>query len=826
MGVVYKAHDTHLDRFVALKVLPPEKVSDAERKQRFVQEARAASALNHPNIVHIYDIATAGGIDYIAMELVEGRTLAELIGQRGLRTEQALKYAAQIADALAKSHAAGIVHRDLKPSNVMVTDAGLVRVLDFGLAKLATSPTDEFAPTRTVRSDAFYTEAGAVVGTLVYMSPEQAEGKPVDGRSDLFSFGVVLYEMVTGRRAFERESRASTLAAILRDEPPPLPPEAPASIKGIIGRCLAKEPSQRYQLATEIRAALEVIRDSSTKNAPAPPRLRHRASWLGMTLAAVAMLAVGGWWFGLRRRAPELSGQRLVSTFPGSHGSASFSPDGSMIAFLDTAKGAPQVWIKNLAQGEPIQITTGNVPAVQPRWSPKNDQIVFSRPGQGIWSTPPLGGPPRQLIRPGRDPNFSGDGERLVFERGHQIWVAKSDGSEPRMVEGVPDSYYSVDSLPALSAHGEQIAFFRPKVGPYGDLWIIPASGGTARRLTFDTRVCSGPVWLPDDRWIIYSSARAGSVTLWRVPAAGGAPEPLTSGAGEDTAPAISPDGRHLIFTNAHNTWSLAVLDLATGNQKELIERRLNLGFPVFSPAGDRIAFMQPEGGDPQIFTLAPDGTDMRQITRGKGEINGLPRWSSDGSFLYFYRALPKPSLRKIPAAGGADFEIAAGWSWVTHSAAREDPSGRRLVYTLVERNTPVATIIRDLRTGNETRLSEVLEDPRWSPDGLLIAGSSQHERMLRICPVAGGTCAQLPGGGLPVWDPSGSTIYFWRQGVRGAPIALWSADLKTRSEKLVAQLGPFSPAQIFFDVSGAGQVVTAPFHEGRTELWLADIKK
>jgi serine/threonine protein kinase len=701
MGVVYKARDTHLDRFVALKVLPPERVADAERKRRFVQEAKAASALNHPNIVHIYDIAKDGEIDYIAMELIEGKTLANLIGQRGLRTDQILKYGAQLADALGKAHAAGVIHRDLKPSNIMVTEAGLIKVLDFGLAKLVENSADEFAPTRTVRPDEVHTEDGTVVGTLAYMSPEQAQGKPLDGRSDIFSFGAVLYEMATGRSAFWRESRASTMAAILRDQPTALPLEVGPGLRGVIGRCLVKEPAERYQQATEVRAALEVIRDSSTDQTAAPATQSRRRWFAGLAAAGAAVIVLAGaaLWVGGRSPAPELSGQRLVSTFAGSHRSATFSPDGSMIAFLNTTNGVPQVWIKNLAQGDPIQITSGDIPAVRPHWSPRNDQIVFSRPGQGIWSVPPLGGAPRQLIRPGRDPNFSGDGERLVFERGHEIWVARADGSDVHRVKGVPEWYYGVDSLPALSAHGEWIAFFRPKIGPHGDLWVIPSAGGTARQLTFDTRLGSGPVWSPDDRWIIYSSLRGGSFTLWRVPAAGGRPEPLTTGAGEDTDAAVTSDGRRLIYTNARNTWTLTLLDLNTGRQKDLIERRIGLAFPIFSPDGERIAFMQPIAGDMQIFTIARDGTDARQMTYGKGEINGLPRWSADGSFVYYYRAYPKTSFRKVAAAGGADTEIVPGWSWETHNAAQEDPAGRRLVYTFQQNNREVATMVRDLST-------------------------------------------------------------------------------------------------------------------------------
>jgi serine/threonine-protein kinase len=250
MGVVYKALDTHLDRFIAIKVLPAEKVADPDRKRRFVQEAKAASALNHPNIVTIHDIDTADGVDYIAMEFLAGRTLAQTILPGGLPIATALECSVQIADSLAAAHAAGIVHRDLKPANVMVGEDGRIKILDFGLAKLALSHGPESSQTVTA--------SGAIMGTVSYMSPEQAEGRPVDGRSDIFSLGAMLYEMVSGVRAFERNSSVSTLAAILHREPPPLR-NAPPDLAAIISRCLRKNPDDRIQRADEVKRALQQV---------------------------------------------------------------------------------------------------------------------------------------------------------------------------------------------------------------------------------------------------------------------------------------------------------------------------------------------------------------------------------------------------------------------------------------------------------------------------------------------------------------------------------------------------------------------------------------
>ena len=342
MGVVYKARDTHLDRFAALKVLPPEKVSDPDRKRRFIQEAKAASALNHPSIITIYDIDQADGIDYIAMEYVAGKTLDELIPRKGMRLSLALKYAVQIADALARAHGAGIIHRDLKPSNVMVDEHGLVKVLDFGLAKLteAAGPEAETAATRT--------GAGTVLGTAAYMSPEQAEGKHIDTRSDIFSFGSMLYEMLTGQRAFRGDTRASTIASILREEPKPISQVSeglPRDAEKIVRRCLRKDPEHRFQTMADLRVALEELKEESDSGAletagEAKPRPRRRLVWaFGCSRSA----GYRGRWSvvpSIQGGTPEapLAAVPLTS-YPGDEYAACFSPDGNQVAFMCRRNG-------------------------------------------------------------------------------------------------------------------------------------------------------------------------------------------------------------------------------------------------------------------------------------------------------------------------------------------------------------------------------------------------------------------------------------------------------------------------------------------------------
>ena len=266
LGVVYKAKDTRLHRFVAIKVLPPEMVTDPERRRRFTQEARAASALNHPNIITIHDVGEADGVHFISMELVAGRTLSALIPRQGIRLSEVLKCAIQMADALARMHAAGIIHRDLKPSNIMVTDQGLVKLLDFGLAKLMESgPNGKNDATCTMGA---VTEAGAILGTVAYMSPEQVRGQVIDARSDLFSLGVVLYEMVSGRRAFHGASSVEVMNAILKDEPLELDAALPPSLNRIIRRCMQKMPDDRFQTALDLAFALDSIPETTARKAP------------------------------------------------------------------------------------------------------------------------------------------------------------------------------------------------------------------------------------------------------------------------------------------------------------------------------------------------------------------------------------------------------------------------------------------------------------------------------------------------------------------------------------------------------------------------------
>jgi eukaryotic-like serine/threonine-protein kinase len=843
MGAVYLATDVEIGRRVAVKVLHPDAVANPERRQRFQQEARAAGALNHPGIVVLHDVGQADGTDFIVVEHVAGQSLETVIGRVRLEARQSISYAGQIADALAAAHAAGIVHRDLKPSNVMVTADGRAKLLDFGVAKLIPGEGDTDKTLTRGEGESPRTAAGAILGTVAYMAPEQLKGEPIDARADIFAFGCLLYEMLTGHRAFQGSTAASTAAALISLEPPPLHDFVtglPADLDRLVTRCLRKDRSRRPQHMSDVRLALDDIRDemdAARESVPAVPATRavdgRRMLTLGLGATVIVAAAAAAWLLAGRRSGfwNATATQRLVSAFPGSHSSPSFSPDGNMVAFVSDASGSPQIWVKDLARGEPIQITHESTPAATPRWSGRGDQIVFTLRDNGIWSVPPLGGVPHRLVENGINPNLSADGARLVFERGPEIWTAAPDGSGARRIDGVPTrQMINVPASPALSPDGRWVAYFQQMEGPNGDLAVIPLAGGTPRLLTHDLREAGSPACTPDGRSIVFWSKRAGSRTLWRVPVEGGSPTPLTTGAGEDADPALTADGRRLIYTNQHNSSSLVVHDLGTGERREVLEQRAVLWMPRGSPTDDRIAFFQEVGPDIHLFTLRADGTDLRQITFGIGEWDIHPSWSPDGRLIYYYRALPAPyGFRNVSAGSGPSLEVVPGWRWETNMHGHVDPSGGKVAYLRQgDPEKPDATFVRDLSSADETLVSAPgdahLHALEWSRDGSTILGW-RHDGSVALCPSSGGECLVVTKGFAPIWGAEGSRIVFLRRGSRPDMRVLMSVGLDGGGEKEHGEIGPMHPLGAIIHRLRDGRVLWTRFQKGRQELWLMDLK-
>ena len=461
MGVVYKARDTELGRIVAIKVLPAGRNEDSERRKRFIQEARAASSLNHPNIVTIHEFLHENGTDFIVMEFVAGRTLDLVIARRALRLPDALKYSLQMADALSKAHSAGIVHRDIKPGNIMVTEDGVVKILDFGLAKL-TAPehlSSETESTETQAHSVPETEEGAIVGTVAYMSPEQAEGRRVDARSDIFSFGAVLFEMLTGQRPFQGPSRMATLASIIREEPKrlaDLAPSMPADLEKLVARCLRKDPERRTQHMSDVKLALQDLKEES-ESGQLPPGLRpnrqHSRTPVLWAIAAVLTVSIAGaFWFNHkpeRGALPRVVNLRQLTADEGLTTTPAMSADGKLVAYAsDRGIGTNlDIWIHPMTEGaQPHRLTTNEADDMYPSFSPDGGSVAFrsNREGGGVYIIPVHGGEERLLARFGTEPRFSADGKSVIYRAGEfssnnflsetRVYVVSATGGSSRLL--------------------------------------------------------------------------------------------------------------------------------------------------------------------------------------------------------------------------------------------------------------------------------------------------------------------------------------------------------------------------------------------------------
>jgi len=662
MGVVFKARDTHLDRFVAIKVLPADKVTDPERRRRFVQEAKAASALQHPNIITVHDIAQADGLDVIVMEHVEGRTLDAMIPRAGMRLGDALTIAVQIARALAAAHAQGIVHRDIKPANVMVTPGGTAKVLDFGVAKLTEIVVPgPGAETRTVAAP---TGEGIIIGTAAYMSPEQAEGKPADARSDIFSFGSVLYEMVTGRRAFAGESAISTLSAVLHQEPTSLD-GLPRDLEKCIRRCLRKDPDKRFQHMDDVRVTLEELKaesDSGTLS-PAPPspagsRPWRRLAWAAAVVSVLLVVSGAAW----RWAAPPAhpGSVRLVplTTFPGNETQPAFSPDGKQVAFSwnGPKEDNYDIYVMLVGTDTPVRLTTDAAEDRLPVWSPDGRRIAFVRSGAkvSVMLMSALGGSERELAEtaqmrwlPGID--WSPDGRYIAFPavsapgRRSQIVLLSPETGERRVVSS-PPSDTAGDWVPRFSPDGKVLAFVSERSSGAIGIGTVSLAGPSddARIISPATAQVASFAWTPDSREVVFTGAYQGTRQgMWRMPANGQTPPMAVLGVGQDPSyVAIAPQGANLAFEVWAGDANLWRLDLEQGRPaaapvKVVASTRTDTA-PDYSPDGRRIVFVSTRSGGNEIWVCGADGFNPIQVTRLGAPVSGSPRWSPDGRTIAF----------------------------------------------------------------------------------------------------------------------------------------------------------------------------------------------
>ena len=840
MGAVYKAVDTHLDRPVALKVLPPEKVADAERKARFVQEAKAASALRHPNIVVIHDVASDRGQDFIVMELVEGRSLEQIIGRRGLKLNEALGYAVQIADGLAKAHGAGIVHRDLKPTNVMVTPDGLVKILDFGLAKLTESGPDSGAgPTMTLDAEGKpRTEEGFIVGTAAYMSPEQAEGRKVDARSDVFSFGSVLYEMLTGHKAFGHDSQMKTLAAVITEEPKPasaLSEAVPAELERVLTRCLRKDPQRRWQTMSDLKVALQDLKEDSESGrlqaaAPAGPVKRKPLVPLAAAVALVAAAALFVKFVVLKPAGPVEYEITPLTLDSGMTGSPTLSRDGSFMAYASDREGngTSDIWVQRVSGGRPLRLTDDPDDDWFPSFSPDGSQIAFrsDRDGGGIYIIDALaaGGEARRIVDKGILPAFSPDGRWIAYfvlpaslePRFYKAFVISPKGGEPRQILGdFLFSFVPHGASPVWSPDGKRLLFQGqlaqdPKAV---DWWVVPVDGGEAQRTHAVenlglTAIVQFPVgWDGNDVYFVSGTTIEG-VNLFRAsidPKDGkitGPAEPITSGPGVKLYPNITPDGRifYSALTAAMNAWSVdADPDTAAVSARpQKLTRDLMQNFgPTVSRDGTRVAFSAFGGAQTSMMEVRI--MDLRsgeetKIPLQTPSVNQDARLSPDGTLLAYRDFIEGKAVTFVVARNGTAPRSLCEGGFVFGFFPANDAA--------LVRFKPDELVRLDIRSGERKVVlsspGDRIMDACLSPDGKWVAwlaGGPDGRAAVRITPVeaepsgAQGAITVAEADhylGNPAWSPNGRWLYFLSE--KRGPCRIFARQLDPRTKAPIGE--------------------------------------
>ena len=661
MGEVYRARDPRLGREVAIKVLPAERANE-ERRRRLLREARAASALDHPNIVTIHEIGEAGGLDYIVMEYVAGKRLDQLIPRQGMPLGETLRIAIPIADALARAHERGIVHRDLKPANVLVGGEGAVKIVDFGLAKhVEPSATSAASETDTFEADASpVSRPGRISGTLGYMSPEQASGAELDARSDIFSFGVLLYELVTGRRPFTGDSAAATLAAVTQDEPAPpseLAPQVPRDLERVVLRCLRKETDRRYQSMTDVRLDLEQIKEDSdsaerAKLGPGPLRKGGRRFLLALAAGLVLIMAA---WALLRGRGSPIPPPQLVplTTLLGWEWAPSFSPDGEQVAFEWKPANTENmdVYVTIVGFPEVHRLTTDPLPDRSPSWSPDGKRIAFVRVSAAsagaIHLVSPLGGSARKVsdlpVHPYGTLSWSPDGRWLAAPRaGEAEWgtggihLVPLSGGEPRRISRPPPS--GGDWSPAFSPDGRHLAYvacsgqlFLSKCGvrvlDLGDEGLPFRGAREPATPGLDIRTVT---WSHDRASLICTAAGSYFSDLWRVDVRGSRPPERIGMAGPRAWGAAVARGRARLAFARPNA-DVDIYRFRAGLPSEpFVASSFPETSPRFSPDGRRVAF----GGEgSRVWLVASDGSQPSPLARGPA---GSPCWSPDGRQIAF----------------------------------------------------------------------------------------------------------------------------------------------------------------------------------------------
>ncbi|HEY9232015.1 MAG TPA: protein kinase, partial [Blastocatellia bacterium] len=697
MGEVFLAQDRILERRVALKLLPTQFTQDAERLQRFLREAKAASALNHPNIMTIYETgdvsAPMGQTQFIATEFIEGETLRNWKPDEEQRQRQALNVGIQVASALGAAHQAGIVHRDIKPENIMVRPDGLVKVLDFGLAKL--TPTGDVDHEAGTLIKSLHTQPGMILGTLRYMSPEQARGRGVDARSDLFSLGVVLYELFTGQPLFTGDTDADVVAAIIHQQAPPLAAQladVPAELERIVQKALAKDKEQRYQDARDLQVDLQALkqegefsarlkRPEATNNfvaqatgAMSAPRFSLRQVLMGLAAALLIAGAIG--WLLLKRGGPSeaapVSPARTVEVVswrgaPGEvYSLGSLSPDARRVAYSSTESGTQNIWVKSTLSGNSLQITTDGSLNDYPIWSPDGEEIAFfSVRGNhtGIWRIPYFGGTPKEIASLDiGDVSLrlwaSGAAHSTIyFMSKRNLFALDVEAKQVNQVTHFDASTQDISAI-SISPDEQRIAYASRDDKGGGSLWFMPASGATAVQVASDPAEIRNPVWHPDGQRILYSARVDGIYQIFAAYVDSHKVAQITFNDTDSFVLDVSADGTRVLFGSSKeesDLWGVSV------ERAEEFAFAADIGcelWPDVSSDGRTVAYQSVRNlsqGD-KLFDCAilTKSTDPRAPPSQLTAPGCLPTWSPDGRQLGFVRVSGQTyNLWTMRATGG-----------------------------------------------------------------------------------------------------------------------------------------------------------------------------
>ncbi len=860
MGQVFRATDSRLSRDVAIKILPA--TTDLSLHQRFTQEARAASALNHPNIVGVYDVGTQDGIPFIVSELVDGESLRGLIQRGPVPRRKLLDLATQIADGIAAAHAAGIVHRDLKPENIMIARDGRAKILDFGLAKTENRNPALNAEDATLAMT--QTQPGLILGTVNYMSPEQARGVASDYRSDQFSFGAILYEMVTGNQPFRRETTVQTLSAVLADDPPPIPGDAkmPVPLRWIMDRCLAKEPAQRYGSTIDLYHDLRNLRDHATEMtglgaaavAAQAPKRRNMKRVIAIVLP-VLTLALG---YALSRiMAPDISdvsGYKFtpIATEATYESEPMWSPDSRSMVYAADVKGTNQLFVRSLDSPTPVQITRGTLGCRSPFWHPKEPRIFFLA-SSDLYSVAIAGGDPERVLQRVSAAAISPDGSALAVLRRDPnkvqsgfVEISSPPGSTPRRYLPAPFTggfYYGGAQL-RFAPDGSKIFFFieYPKGPPESWLLPWPNEGGRespARIFTTLPGRVESFSWLPDSkRAIIALSSGDEPGHLWLADTHRGLVRAITTGIGNEVHADISGDGAKVGYAELEEEYDIVDLPFNDDPIRPVIATSRREFSAVWSPASPQFAYVTNRGGSYEIWLKSRQEGWERPIVRRadfkdqvSGSLTGLAFSPDGGRIAYVRSSIGKYNIWISPVSGGSAVRLteedATGQFAPTWS-----PDGNWIAFLQIN-GTSLKLVksrvgSREAPTPIDSQLGPLdLSNPRWSPKGDWI--TVRTEKSFGLVSPDGKTWRALNKEPYQrtAWSPDGLKLYGLRR-VEDIEI-LSSIDLQTGADTVLRKLPtdwyfqePVDVGQTFsLNPDGKSFMVTAK--HTRSDIWMLE---